>query len=93
MTDSTSDGNDREPDNIPTEFERLVGVKTLNKQRLALHRAAWLAEYCALSTADRALFDVEFREKAQEIAAQFDRSKPFVFRGGGIAIPGKGKSE
>lgn len=58
-------------------FERLMKIKALRSERLALQRSASQAAYEALSPEERILVDEKFREAAQKIAAQFGRSRPF----------------
>lgn len=58
-------------------FERLMKIKALRRERLALQRSASQAAYEALSPKERILVDEKFREAALKIAAQFGRSRPF----------------
>ncbi|WP_283188837.1 hypothetical protein [Pseudomonas sp. PMCC200344] len=58
-------------------FERLMKIKALKNERLALQRAGSQAAYEALSPEEKILVDEKFREAAQIIAAQFGRSRPF----------------
>ncbi|WP_149086610.1 glycogen/starch/alpha-glucan phosphorylase [Pseudomonas prosekii] len=72
-----------------SDFERLMKIKALNKERLAFRRGAWRAEYEALSPEEKALVDKEFNKICSEIAAQFSRSRPVVFEGNDTAEPNK----
>ncbi|MDI1332429.1 hypothetical protein [Pseudomonas sp.] len=79
MDKVTSDSDAPEDDQYG--FERLMKIKALSSERLALQRAASQAAYEALSPEDRNLVDEKFKEEALKIAAQFGRSRPFKYEG------------
>lgn len=78
MTNHTSDGDD---------FERLLKIKAINHARLSLKKSAWRAKYEALSPDERAVVDEHFKQTFVEIAAQFGRSRHFVFGSTGTTSP------
>lgn len=78
MIDQTLEGSD---------FERLLKIKAMNQARLSRQRNEWRAKYEALSPEERALVDEHFKQTFVEIAAQFDRSRHFVFGSTGTTSP------
>ncbi len=76
MIDQTLEGSD---------FERLLKIKAMNQARLSLKKSAWRAKYEALSPDERAVVDEHFKQTFVDIAAQFGRSRRFVF--GSTATP------
>lgn len=62
-------------------FEQLMEIKALGKERLSFQRGAWRAQYEALSQEEKAFVDAKFSKIFTKIAAQFGRSRPFVFTG------------
>jgi hypothetical protein len=78
MTSHTSDGDD---------FERLLKIKAMNQARLSRQRNEWRAKYEALSPEERALVDEHFKQTFLDIAAQFGRSRRFVFGSTGTTSP------
>lgn len=87
MKKTTSD--DLEQDKALPDFERLMQIKALSHERLAYQRGAWLAEYESLTPEEKAIVDAKFHEMAMKIAAQFGRSRPFVFGGKDAVMPSK----
>lgn len=79
MTKITSDHGDLGQE--PPDFEHMVKIKALSKDRLAFQRSESRAEYEALSPEEKALVDAKFNKMFVKIAAQFDRSRPFNFEG------------
>lgn len=61
------------------DFEHLMQIKALSHERLAYQRAVWLAEYESLTPEEKAIVDAKFHKIAKNIAAQFGRSRPFIF--------------
>jgi len=78
MIDQTLEGSD---------FERLLKIKAMNQARLSRQRNEWRAKYEALSPEERALVDEHFKQTFVEIAAQFGRSRHFVFGSTGTTSP------
>lgn len=69
------------PEEDQCGFERLMKIKALKNERLALQRAGSQAAYEALSPEDKILVDEKFHEAARIIAGQFGRSRPFKYEG------------
>lgn len=61
------------------DFQHLMQIKALSHDRLACQRAVWLAEYESLTPEEKAIVDAKFHKMAKNIAAQFGRSRPFIF--------------
>ncbi len=70
-----------------SDFERLLKIKAINQARLSLKKSAWRAKYEALSPDERAVVDEHFKQTFVEIAAQFGRSRHFVFGSTGTTSP------
>lgn len=68
-------------------------IKLLGKERLSFQRGAWRAQYEALSQEERALVDARFSKVFMKIAAQFGRSRPFVFDANPKPTPKSNDSE
>jgi hypothetical protein len=81
MTKITSDHGDSEQ-GLPS-IEHMMEMKALGKERLSFQKGAWRAQYEALSQEEKALVDAKFSKVFMKIAAQFGRSRPFVFEGTG----------
>ena len=79
MEEITTDPESPEEDQYG--FERLMKIKALKNERLALQRAGSQTAYEALSPEERILVDKKFREAALKISGQFGRSRPFKFEG------------
>lgn len=78
MIDQTLEGSD---------FERLLKIKAINQARLSRQRNEWRAKYEALSPDERAIVDEHFKQTFVDIAAQFGRSRHFVFGSTGTTSP------
>lgn len=79
MKKTTSD--DLEQDKALPDFERLMQIKALSHERLAFQRGALRAKYESLTSEEKAIVDAKFHKMAMKIAAQFGRSRPFIFSG------------
>lgn len=79
MKDITNNSDTPEEDQYG--FVRLLKIKALRNERLALQREGSQAAYEALSPEEKILVDEKFREAALKIAAQFERSRPFRYEG------------
>ncbi|WP_053184841.1 hypothetical protein [Pseudomonas thivervalensis] len=85
MTKITSDY--RVPEQGIPDFEHLMEIKALSKERSAFQRGAWRAQYDALSPEEKALADEKFNKMFVKIAAQFGRSRRFIFEGNDKSTP------
>jgi len=81
MKKTAPENGDLEQDNGVPDFERLMHMKVLSHERLAYQRGAWLAEYESLTPEEKAIVDAKFHKLTMKIAAQFGRSRPFIFEG------------
>ena len=79
MTDTPPEYDARQPGS--PGLEHLMKIKALSQERLAFQKGAWRAEYEALSPAEKARVDAKFKKISGIIAAQFGRSRPFMFEG------------
>lgn len=93
MKQTPPESSDSEEGNGLPDFERLMRIKALSHERLAYQRGAWLVEYESLTPEEKAIVDAKFHKMAMKIAAQFGRSRPFIFGSNGKANPNSDDSD
>lgn len=81
MKQTPPENNDLEQGHGLSDFERLMQIKALSHERLANKRGACLAKYESLTLEEKAIVDAKFHKMAMKIAAQFGRSRTFIFGG------------
>jgi len=89
MKQTPPENSDREKGYGLPDFERLIQIKALSHERLSYQRGAWLAEYESLTPEEKEIVDAKFHKMAMKIAAQFGRSRPFIFGGKDAGVPKK----